>query len=718
MFEVKSTGAIATVHSAVALLNHYISINQLNIMSDQLTRLSDYFVLARPRGNVDRFRAYLSFPTKKHGLVKVRSTIEKSKVRAKRHAALCAVKNLFYLQELDDFLLPIPTTKSELIFNKVKDAHDYNKGGLGRDYLADFPDAYKPTDVLAKEMNKLMEEKARQIFDGGLEGGGEEVEVEKRGEGGEGTGKKEVENENKTPGTQKNENPIELHVPTYSRMRLLGPNSIPLAETNETNSTAHVASKTNESTKKTGLCKIPVGTVALSYKNLVVVGGITPFTGYRELYISVLEIKECEQEADFLAFDDASARRDMRFRKLCIMTRNPAFDISMFRVYLGEANEPLDCKFYTCGDTTTRVAHEQLDQIAKFTITLTSSVVNKRFAAAEEQFPYFIIPLLPNDACPEPPTPDNVLEKIDWREIERACNNEPVLRDPISQYNDLSDSIVVDVSNKRSFRFYVEHVYHNAGPDTSLGEIINHADDPTETFRQYYARVAGMTVSRPGQPILRGKKVVKAVSGLKVRQPADENEDDDEKAKEDEGSETEAPENIPISHRSVYLIPEFCKRYRFSSSVYRAGLLLPTVFPRVDAALKALDVARRRFSLPVSDLLILEATCATSFALDFDYERLELLGDAFLKCAAGTYNFIKHPEANEETLHHCNARLICNKSLYNIARDMKLEQKISVERKSRRLWIPPYFSVYTANGMSSLGSNTQNMPDKLLAECN
>jgi endoribonuclease Dicer len=66
-----------------------------------------------------------------------------------------------------------------------------------------------------------------------------------------------------------------------------------------------------------------------------------------------------------------------------------------------------------------------------------------------------------------------------------------------------------------------------------------------------------------------------------------------------------------------------------------------------------------------------------------NYERLEFLGDCFLKMATSISLFAKHPEDDEYDYHVSRMCLVCNKNLFNVAKHKSLYKYIRTQGFSR-----------------------------------
>lgn len=71
-----------------------------------------------------------------------------------------------------------------------------------------------------------------------------------------------------------------------------------------------------------------------------------------------------------------------------------------------------------------------------------------------------------------------------------------------------------------------------------------------------------------------------------------------------------------------------------------------------------------------------------------NYERLEFLGDCFLKMATTVALFTQNPDQNEFAYHVERMLLICNKNLFNTAVDSGLQEYVRSKSFNRRTWYP------------------------------
>jgi endoribonuclease Dicer len=87
------------------------------------------------------------------------------------------------------------------------------------------------------------------------------------------------------------------------------------------------------------------------------------------------------------------------------------------------------------------------------------------------------------------------------------------------------------------------------------------------------------------------------------------------------------------------------------------------------------------------------AITAPSACAEFDYERLELLGDAYLKYLSSIYLFVTNPAQHEGALHSARLRIISNKALFLNAESIGLAPYIQAKQLVPKQWSPPNFTV-------------------------
>jgi endoribonuclease Dicer len=117
--------------------------------------------------------------------------------------------------------------------------------------------------------------------------------------------------------------------------------------------------------------------------------------------------------------------------------------------------------------------------------------------------------------------------------------------------------------------------------------------------------------------------------------------------------------------------------------------LFPSIIHRVESYLIALE-ACSMLHLTIRTDLALEAMTKDSDnteehgeeqmhfqgGMGKNYERLEFLGDCFLKMATSISLYTRHPNDTEFDYHVKRMQMVCNQNLFNIAQKLKLYEYI------------------------------------------
>lgn len=102
-----------------------------------------------------------------------------------------------------------------------------------------------------------------------------------------------------------------------------------------------------------------------------------------------------------------------------------------------------------------------------------------------------------------------------------------------------------------------------------------------------------------------------------------------------------------------------------------------------------------------------------------NYERLELLGDSFLKMATTIAVFTLIPNKDEFDYHCERMIMICNKNLFNVAtsNDIRLQEYIRSKSFERGTWYPPLRLEYGKTHVKTLKKTDEHrLADKTIAD--
>jgi endoribonuclease Dicer len=128
-------------------------------------------------------------------------------------------------------------------------------------------------------------------------------------------------------------------------------------------------------------------------------------------------------------------------------------------------------------------------------------------------------------------------------------------------------------------------------------------------------------------------------------------------------------------------------------STFRTASLLPSIMRRIDDMLLVIELNATLFDHSIQKDQLHAAVSAPSACTESDYERLELLGDSYLKYLSSIYLFVTNPAQHEGALHSARLRIISNKALFLNAGSVGLASYIQARPFVARQWSPPNFTV-------------------------
>ncbi|KAI8583787.1 hypothetical protein K450DRAFT_219980 [Umbelopsis ramanniana AG] len=382
--------------------------------------------------------------------------------------------------------------------------------------------------------------------------------------------------------------------------------------------------------------------------------------------------------------DDLDA--GIQYRDICLLTYKEFPVIPAFHLYLQNKTTETIVRTVSIGQGYT-FDLEEADMLRKYTIQIFSAISNKSYECDLEDMPYFLVPLKFD-------IHDEIdRDSFDWTEIGRVVENLTPKLD-IENLDQYTDRVVVDHSD--SLRRYIFHqARRDMTPASEIPSGYHGREDGYKNFADYYEQVLSRTPGNMDQPMMEVRRFTKVLNYLSPIANV----------------EAKAPKRS-----AQYLIPEFCELYPISTSMYRTAMLMPSIMMHIDAVLLVKEV-NEKLETNIDDTLLLEAFTTPSANMDTNYERLETLGDSFLKFVATIRLYIMFPHSHEGQLHCQRIRIICNKALYRGARRLQLYKHISSQPLNRRRWRPPHFKLSTDNEEDlRMKLRRHSLSDKTLAD--
>lgn len=143
------------------------------------------------------------------------------------------------------------------------------------------------------------------------------------------------------------------------------------------------------------------------------------------------------------------------------------------------------------------------------------------------------------------------------------------------------------------------------------------------------------------------------------------------------------------STSTVFLVPDTCEIVPFPMEMYRLAMLFPSILHKLEIYC-TVDQFRCDIGLPYAQTSTLFTAFAAPSAQDStNYERLETLGDSFLKYAVSVDLYKRLPAANEGVLTKHRSRIVSNRNLFEAALKKDLGAFLNVTPFNPKWWAPP-----------------------------
>ncbi|KDQ07466.1 hypothetical protein BOTBODRAFT_180654 [Botryobasidium botryosum FD-172 SS1] len=383
---------------------------------------------------------------------------------------------------------------------------------------------------------------------------------------------------------------------------------------------------------------------------------------------------------------------DEAHRPMAIFTRLPIPSIKAFSVFFSGVS----IKVHLIRCAPFDIDDENLVLLHKYTMRICRSIANKPFVCPIEETTYFLAPIAlawaernfsGKETASGPPFP-KIEQDIVWEEVKLAADRWVVaLRTETveSLSEDIQDGIIQDRWVEFTRRYNTVRVRPDLTPLSKPEDSLASREATYDNLLEYCkARRKGFEgLQDENQPLIEVDRVPALINRL---------------------NPSFRPIAIPKKAAAKYLIPELCARFTIPASVFRTAHLIPSITRHIDDILLVKEANWKHFESVVDEEQLHSAFSAPSVSVEYDYERLELLGDAFLKYLSSTYLFVTHPSQSEGALHTARQRIISNKYLLRNALECDLPQFIQSKPFTAKLWLPPNFSIAPAPPKTSTES--------------
>ncbi|RBQ81062.1 hypothetical protein FVER14953_06696 [Fusarium verticillioides] len=398
--------------------------------------------------------------------------------------------------------------------------------------------------------------------------------------------------------------------------------------------------------------------------------------------------------------DGGALRKVMTGKSLILLSRKPIPKLPDVPLFFGNGHSSI--AELTPFQESLQLDPEEADGLTKFTHRVFADVFSKEYDTTSDQYPYLLAP------CANTPQPDT-RSHIDWDVVNLVRENE-----------------VLD--------------WENAPEDFFINKFVT---DPYDGGRKLVIKGIDKT-KKPSDPTPEGvpesrSRAYKSVEPtimqysnslyLKSRQKVKWQEDQPVVKAEllslrrNLLDEFEVDENVNME---CFIILEPLNVSPLPIEVVSMAMAFPAIIHRIDSVLIVLD-ACNLLRLEIPPELALEAMTKDSdnsgehdteqinfqTGMGDNYERLEFLGDCFLKMATTISIYTLMPDGNECKYHVERMLLICNQNLFNHAVDRKLQEFVRSKAFDRRTWYP---DLPLKKGKAPKTSMKHNLADKTVAD--
>ncbi|KAH7146308.1 hypothetical protein EDB81DRAFT_794834 [Dactylonectria macrodidyma] len=352
-----------------------------------------------------------------------------------------------------------------------------------------------------------------------------------------------------------------------------------------------------------------------------------------------------------------------------------------------------------------KLTAENVQGLANFTLKVFEDVFSKEYDAKAQDIPYFLAPCVENHG----EVLKNGHAQIDWPVVKTVTENEKLEWENASE-DFFYDKFVTD-PHSGSRKLVIHGINKSLRPTDPTPDNV-----PENKCRGY--RMVEQNIKQYSNSLW-----------LKSRQRAQWRDDQPVvnaellSLRRNLLDEFQVDEDI---NNNCFIILEPLHVSPLPIDFVFMAMTFPAIIHRIDSSLITLD-ACSSLDLVIEPSLALEALTKDSdntgdhdeeqinfqAGMGNNYERLEFLGDSFLKMATTISLFTLIPNSNEFEYHVERMLLVCNQNLFNHAVDRKLQEFVRSKSLDRRTW-HPYLKL--KKGKAPKTELRHNLADKSIAD--
>ncbi|KAF1994791.1 dicer-like protein 1 [Amniculicola lignicola CBS 123094] len=412
----------------------------------------------------------------------------------------------------------------------------------------------------------------------------------------------------------------------------------------------------------------------------------------------------------YLTVIDVSHGLERPHQPLGFITRVPFPEIPQFPIFLNDGRPSMVVT--TPIATAMTATAEILELFTKLTLQVYSDMFAKVFEQDTSKMSYWLVPVRSGAFASAHPACHTPGELIDWAQVHEICDKGEYRWTPTMSNDFLADKYIVD-NWDGGRRFYSNVVAPHLKPKDPVPDSVprhKYMDNILDYSVSLWTKSRERKVWDLTQPVLEVEKIPFRRNLLALV----EKDEDEVKMK-------------PIA----WVCPEPLRISALTTRFVAMCYVFPAIIHRYDSNLIALD-ACRLLGLEIGPHLALEAvTKDTDDAEGSDdpqitfksgmgpnYERLEFMGDCFLKMATSIATFVQQPDESEFEFHVRRMCMLCNKNLFKVAVEYKLYEYVRTMAFSRRTWYPEGLKLTKGKGHKRTGPQVikHSLGDKSVAD--
>ncbi|CUA73992.1 endoribonuclease Dicer [Rhizoctonia solani] len=361
------------------------------------------------------------------------------------------------------------------------------------------------------------------------------------------------------------------------------------------------------------------------------------------------------------------------YKDMLIMTRMPLGDIDELSVFPNQTEVKVSFGQYA----PISFNAQQLWLMFQYTLNLWRVLGNKPYESPSGELAYFVVPLEPDSKlkAARPSRTNSIEQFISWQEVNKfvSFRVRPLRCGNVDELSlDLVEGIIQDRPNDFTRRFEDAKLRKDLNPLSLIMQ--DKPGDPKISLLEYYRthRHEFEGIKNLQQPLIEATPLPGLANQLNPQEP------------------------LPQLSTN-YLVPEMCYVSSIPASTFRTASLIPSVLWHVENGLIAKEVNLTFFQGQIRDELVMHALCSRMAHRTFSYERLEFLGDTFIKYAASAYLYGTEPSATSGPLHARRQKMVNNRSLWLGAQALGLPPCIQSEVFRPKQWFIPGTSMPKKN---------------------